>query len=75
MKYRRNKSNENDRILLIQTIRSGCLHEWLHKMDRQINLIQGSSSSSNLTLTSEKQLSEAINVLQSIRMVINDFTN
>ena len=71
--HRRNRHNENDRILLVQSIRSGYLHEWLNKMDRQINLMH--TSSTRITETSELRLSEAVEVLQSIRKIINDFTN
>ena len=42
-------------------------------MDRQINLMR--TSSTRITDTSEVRLGEAVEVLQSIRKIINDFTN
>ena len=66
---RRNRSNEAEQVQLVQSIRSGYLQEWLNRLDRQINLVRGSSSLRGRV--AEERVEEAAQVIDSVRRSIS----
>ena len=66
---RRNRSNEAEQVQLVQSIRSGYLQEWLNRLDRQINLVRGSSSLRGRA--AEERVEEAAQVIDSVRRSIS----
>jgi hypothetical protein len=65
---RRNRSSENDRILLIQSLRSGYFHEWLNILDKHIQQVK--SNRALLTSTLDTKLYEALDSIGRIRRMI-----
>ena len=66
---RRSRSNEVEQVQLVQSIRSGYLQEWLNRLDRQINLVRGSSSLRGRA--AEERVEEAAQVIDSVRQSIS----
>lgn len=64
------RSNETERVQLIQTIRAGYFGAWLDKLNRQVNLMR----SSRLAEMSDSRLSETMEVIAKVRRLVAELT-
>ena len=69
---RRNRADEIERMLLVQAIRSGSIHEWLSKLDRQVNAVKASVG--RLDKRNMTTMNEVTENILNLRKMIADLT-